>query len=187
MKRFDAINRIAEILTEEFVVCNIGIPSKELYHLRDRPQNFYMMGSMGLASSIALGLAISQPGKKLWCIDGDGSILMNLGSLSTIANVNPSNLTLIVIDNESYGSTGDQCTYTHNNTNLEIIAEGAGFKSIVKITKVEEIKNILRDLGKGCHFVLIKTKPGSALVSNIPLKPIEIKNRFMQSFTENKK
>jgi sulfopyruvate decarboxylase subunit beta len=57
MKRFDAINRITEILTEEFVVCNIGIPSKELFHLKDRPQNFYMMGSMGLASSIALGLA----------------------------------------------------------------------------------------------------------------------------------
>ncbi|MFW9948235.1 MAG: sulfopyruvate decarboxylase subunit beta [Candidatus Odinarchaeota archaeon] len=185
MKRFDAINRIVEILTEEYVVCNIGMPSKELYHLRDRPQNFYMMGSMGLASSIALGLAISQPEKKIWCIDGDGSILMNLGSLSTIANVNPSNLTLIVIDNESYGSTGDQCTYTYNKTKLDVIAEGAGFKSIVKITKVEEIKNILRDLGKGCHFVLIKTKPGSALVSNIPLKPIEIKNRFMQSITEN--
>lgn len=185
MKRFDAIKRIVEILDEEFVVCNIGIPSKELFHLKDRPQNFYMMGSMGLASSIALGLAISQPEKKIWCIEGDGSLLMNLGSLSTIANVNPSNLTLIVIDNGSYGSTGDQCTYTSNKTNLEVIAEGAGFKSIVKITKVEEIKYILRDLGKGCHFVLIKTNPGSALVSNIPLKPIEIKNRFMQSFTEN--
>ena len=185
MKRFEAINKITEILTEEFVVCNIGIPSKELYHLKDRPQNFYMMGSMGLASSIALGLAISQPEKKIWCIDGDGSILMNLGSLSTIANVNPSNLTLIVIDNESYGSTGDQSTYTHNKTNLDIVAEGAGFKSIVKITKVEEIKNILRDLDKGCHFILIKTKPGSAQVSNIPLKPIEIKNRFMQAFTKN--
>lgn len=184
MKRFDVIKKIVEILEDEFIICNIGIPSKELYHLKDRAKNFYMMGSMGLASSIALGLAISQPGKKIYCIDGDGSILMNLGSLSTIANVNPSNLTLIVIDNESYGSTGDQCTYTHNYTNLEIIAAGAGFKSIVKITKVEEIKNILRYLGKGCHFILIKTKPGSALVSNIPLKPIEIKNRFMQAFTE---
>lgn len=185
MKRIDAINKIVEVLNEELVVCNIGIPSKELYHLKDRPQNFYMMGSMGLASSIAFGLAIAQPRKKIWCIEGDGSLLMNLGSLSTIANLSPNNLTLIVIDNGSYGSTGDQCTYTSNKTNLEIIAKGAGFKSIVKITKIEEITKILKSLDIGCHFILIKTKPGSAQVSNIPLAPIKIKIRFMRSIFES--
>ena len=79
-----------------------------------------MLGSMGLASSIAFGIAIAKPSKKVWCIDGDGSLLMNLGSLSTIANNQPRNLTLIVIDNGSYGSTGDQKTYTSKKTRLEI-------------------------------------------------------------------
>jgi sulfopyruvate decarboxylase subunit beta len=99
MRRYEAITEIIKNLEKELIVCNLGIPSKELYHLKDCDRNFYMMGSMGLASSISLGLAISNPNKEVWCIDGDGSLLMNLGSLSTIANVNPDNLTLIVIDN----------------------------------------------------------------------------------------
>lgn len=185
MRRFDVLKVIVNLLKEEYVICNIGIPSKELYHLKDRNKNFYMMGSMGLASSIALGLALSQPAKQVWCIEGDGSLLMNLGSLSTIANANPTNLTLIVIDNASYGSTGDQMTYTGKETRLEIIAEGAGFKSINKIIKVEDIKKILTNLGEGCHFILIKAEPGNAKVHNIPLLPKEIKNRFIKSISEN--
>ncbi|MFX0031036.1 MAG: sulfopyruvate decarboxylase subunit beta [Candidatus Hodarchaeota archaeon] len=184
MKRFDVIKKIVEILEDEFIICNIGIPSKELYHLKDRAKNFYMMGSMGLASSIALGLAISQPEKKVWCIEGDGSLLMNLGTLSTIANVNPTNLTLIVIDNESYGSTGDQLTYTSKNTRLDIIAEGAGFKSVVKIKEEKNIQNIMMSLDEGCHFVLIKVEAGNAELDNIPLLPMQIKSRFIKSILE---
>lgn len=185
MRRFDILKVIVDLLKEEYVICNIGIPSKELYHLKDRNKNFYMMGSMGLASSIALGLALSQPEKQVWCIEGDGSLLMNLGSLSTIANANPANLTLIVIDNASYGSTGDQMTYTGKETRLEIIAEGAGFKSVSKIMQIEDIKNILTNLGEGCNFILIKAEPGNAEVHNIPLLPGEIKNRFIKSISQN--
>lgn len=184
MRRFEVLKAIVEIVKDEFIICNIGIPSKELYHLKDRTQNFYMMGSMGLASSIALGFAISQPMKKVWCLEGDGSLLMNLGSLSTIANVNPPNLTLIVIDNASYGSTGDQMTYTGKETRLDIIAKGAGFKSVIKITQFQDIKKVITNLGKGCHFILIKAEPGNAEVNNIPLLPIEIKNRFIKSISE---
>ncbi len=178
MKRIDALKEIVKILKDELVVCNLGIPSKELYHLKDRDENFYMLGSMGLASSIALGLAISKP-RTIWCIEGDGSLLMNLGSLSTIANVNPPNLTLIVIDNGAYGSTGNQRTYTGSKTQLDVIAKGAGFKSISVINKIEEIYSILGNLGIGCHFVLIKTEPGNAQVENIPLHPEKIKDRFI--------
>ncbi len=181
MKRIDALKEIVKLLEEQLVICNIGIPSKELYHLKDRDENFYMLGSMGLVSSIALGLTVAQPEKKIWCIDGDGSILMNLGSLTTIANVNPPNLTLIVIDNGSYGSTGDQKTHTSARTRLEKIAEGAGFESIYVINKLEEIVSKLKNLKMGCHFVLIKAEPGNAKVENIPLHPEKIKERFMQS------
>ncbi|MFX1453674.1 MAG: sulfopyruvate decarboxylase subunit beta [Promethearchaeota archaeon] len=181
MKRFEAIQKIAEILKNELIICNLGIPSKELYKIKDRPENFYMLGSMGLASSIAFGVAISKPDRKVWCIDGDGSILMNLGSLSTIANKNPENLTLIVIDNESYGSTGNQKTHTSKNTKLDVIAKGSGFENIYVITEIDEIIPILENLESRSNFILIKTEPGNAEVENIPLHPVEIKERFMKS------
>ncbi len=182
MKRFDAINKIVKALSNELVVCNLGTPSRELYHIKDRERTFYMLGSMGLASSIAFGLSISKPDEKVLCIDGDGALLMNLGSLATIANNKPENLTLVVIDNSSYGSTGNQRTYTSDRTKLEIIAKGAGFESITFINSEDKIVTILNSLGKGCHFVLIKTQPGNAKVENIPLNPEKLKERFMKSF-----
>ncbi|MFX1322296.1 MAG: sulfopyruvate decarboxylase subunit beta [Promethearchaeota archaeon] len=184
MRRYEALKEITEILKDELVVCNLGDPSRELYNIKDRSENFYMMGSMGLSSSIAFGLAISQPKRKVWCIDGDGSILMNLGSLSTIANTNPDNLTLIIIDNGSYGSTGDQKTHTSLKTKLDIIAKGAGFDSIMVIRDQNKISTTLKNLDKGCHFILIKTMPGNKSVGNIPLSPIQIKNRFINSITK---
>lgn len=184
MKRFDAIRKIVDSLDKEIIVCNIGAPSRELFTIKDRNENFYMLGSMGLASSIAFGIAIAKPSKQVWCIDGDGSLLMNLGSLSTIANNQPRNLTLIVIDNGSYGSTGDQKTYTSDKTRLEIIAKGAGFDSITVINNEERIIPTLTDLGIGCHFVKINVLPGNAQVENIPLNPEDIKERFMTSISK---
>lgn len=184
MKRFDALIEIAKLLVNELVVCNLGDPSRELYSIKDRSENFYMMGSMGLTSSIAFGLAISQPKRRVFCIDGDGSILMNLGSLSTIANNNPMNLIVIVIDNSSYGSTGNQKTYTSKKTRLEIIAKGAGFESVTVIDKEDEIIPKLKSLGLGCHFVLIKTMPGRAQVKNIPLDPEKITTRFIKALSK---
>jgi len=180
MKRYDAIKKIVESLNDELIVCNLGAPSRELYNIQDREENFYMLGSMGLVSSISFGLAISKPNKKVICIDGDGSLLMNLGSLSTIANNHPQNLTLIVIDNSSYGSSGDQKTYTSHKTNLDVIAKGAGFESIIVIKEIENIVPNLKNLRVGCYFVLIKVDPGNAQVENVPLQPEELKERFMK-------
>ena len=185
MKRYDVLKEIVDTLNNELVVCNLGIPSRELYQLKDRDENFYMLGSMGLSSSIALGLAISQPNRKVYCIDGDGSILMNLGSLSTIANINPDNLILIVIDNEAYGSTGDQKTHTSGKTDLALIAKGAGFESITTISKKEDINRKLKDHRPGCNFFLIKANPGNAKVDIIHLDPEKMKERFMRSMTSH--
>ncbi|MGL6298786.1 MAG: thiamine pyrophosphate-dependent enzyme, partial [Methanobacteriaceae archaeon] len=115
MKRFDAIKNIMENITDELIICNIGFPSRELYEIKDRDENFYMLGSMGLASSIGLGLAMAiSNNKKVVVFDGDGSLLMNMGSLVTIFNQNPENLVWVVFDNGCYGSTGNQCTYAQN-------------------------------------------------------------------------
>ena len=184
MKRFDAIRKIVDSVKDEIIVCNIGAPSRELFNIRDREENFYMLGSMGLVSSIAFGMAISKPSRKIWCIDGDGSLLMNLGTLRTIANNQPNNLTLIVIDNGSYGSTGDQKTYTSKRTKLETIAKGAGFDSISVIKNEGNIIPALKDLGKGCHFVKIEVLPGNAQVANILLDPEDLKHRFMNSISK---
>ncbi|MEM9580901.1 MAG: thiamine pyrophosphate-dependent enzyme, partial [Pseudomonadota bacterium] len=110
MIRSEILKDIAPILRDELVVCNIGIPSQELHAIDDQPTNFYMLGTMGLASSIGFGLALAQD-KLVISIDGDGSVLTNLGTLPTIGNNMPSNYILMIIDNGSYGSTGDQPTY----------------------------------------------------------------------------
>ena len=122
MERFDGIKDIMNYITDEIVVCNIGFPSRELYQIKDRAKNFYMLGSMGLTSSIGLGLAMAKESseqdennennsEKIIVFDGDGSVLMNMGSLVTIFNQNPKNLILVLFDNGCYGSTGNQCTY----------------------------------------------------------------------------
>ncbi|MFC2175123.1 sulfopyruvate decarboxylase subunit beta [archaeon] len=181
MKRIDAITQIAEALGEEWVVANIGFPSRELYSVKDRAKNFYMMGSMGLASSIGLGVALCCK-ENVWAIDGDGSVLMNLGTLSTISNYGPENYTLIILDDSSYGSTGCQPTHTSGKTDLSKMAEGAGIRSVHNIG-AGELKATLESLrGKpGPHVVVASFEPGNAKVPIIPMEPSEIKNRFMEA------
>ena len=125
MIRSDVLKTLIPLISDELVVTNIGLPSQEMHLLDDQPTNFYMLGTMGLASSIGLGLAMAQP-KKVIAIDGDGSVLMNLGTLPTIANNQVPNFILLIIDNGSYGSTGDQTTYAGMRTSLADVARACG-------------------------------------------------------------
>ena len=183
MERIDTIKKISSELTNELVVSNIGFPSRELYHVKDSTTHFYMLGSMGLASSIGLGLAMSNK-RKVIVFDGDGSVLMNLGSLVTIYNQNPNNLILVVLDNECYGSTGSQCTYA-STVDLGNVAEAVGFKNMFFYDKKDkdfDFKEVLNS--KGPVFVHIKVKPGNADVPIIPIEAIEIKNNFMDEIKQ---
>ena len=111
---------------------NIGLPSQELYMLDDQPSNSYMLGTMGLASSIGLGIALVQSAKVI-AIDGDGSILTNLGTLPTIGNNTADNFILLIIDNGSYGSTGDQPTYAGRKTSFKAkVAEACGCNNVIE-------------------------------------------------------
>jgi len=101
MKRIEVIAAVAA--RQGLVICNLGLPSRELYSLSDKPSHFFMLGSMGMASSIGLGLALAQK-KRVYVIDGDGSLLMNLGSLATLARQTPKNYCLVVVDNKGYGA-----------------------------------------------------------------------------------
>ncbi len=179
MDRIDALKAISEILTDELVVCNIGIPSKELYSVKDRAENFYMLGSMGLASSIGLGLALSQP-RNVVVFDGDGAILMNMGSLATIAYYRPKNYKLIIFDNAAYGSTGSQTTLAEKVELAEIV-KGCGLKCFV-ITTGEELRETLQmQLGVQEPLVfIVKISKKNAKLPPIDIAPEEIKNRFME-------
>ncbi len=128
MKRADAIRMIADCLDgKESVIATTGKPSRELFSLADRPGNFYMQGSMGHAPSIGLGVALARPEKKVVILDGDGALLMHLGVLSSVGHYKPANFYHIVLDNESYETTGDQDT-TSATTDFEGMALSAGYR-----------------------------------------------------------
>ncbi|MHA2022226.1 MAG: phosphonopyruvate decarboxylase, partial [Candidatus Thorarchaeota archaeon] len=131
-------SRAIEILTEFFVerdavVSTTGKISRILYVLHDNPQNFYMMGSMGHAISIGLGVALSQPTRRVIVIDGDGAALMHLGAMSTVGHYHPSNFIHIVLDNEAHESTGGQFT-TSGTTDLPAVALACNYETGINIT-----------------------------------------------------
>lgn len=177
MARYDAICDIMDNIDNEIVVCNIGFPSRELYEINDRDKNFYMIGSMGLASSIGFGLALAKPDEDVVVIDGDGSLLMNMGSLVTIFANNPKNLTWIVINNGAYGSTGNQDTYAQK-LDLTCIAKSVGFKNSFNFNEIN-LKEVIES--DDASFIVYETEPGNSKAPIIDLDPIAIKKRFMKS------
>ncbi len=179
MKRMDVIATIVEELTDELVICNLGYPSRELYALKDRKTHFYMLGSMGLASSIGLGLALAQS-RKVVALDGDGSLLMNLGSLTTIANHAPENYLLVVLDNRCYGSTGCQPTATSRAADLAAIASGAGVREVRRASTAEDIRSGVH----GSGVLIVTMDAGNADVPVIDLEPVEIKSRLMREISK---
>jgi sulfopyruvate decarboxylase subunit beta len=178
MLRIEAIALAAEAAAAQdaLLICNIGFPSRELFSVRDRPENFYMLGSMGLASSIGLGLALARPERKVMVLDGDGSVLMNLGTLATIAHHAPENYLLVILDNGCYGSTGSQPTCTHLGTDLFALAKAAGVQKVRAVERAENLSEALQGQG----VVIAKVEAGNANVPIISLSPQEIVERFMR-------
>jgi len=179
MRRYDVLKKIIPIIKNHFVVCNIGLPSQELHYLDDQPTNFYMLGTMGLASSIGLGLAIAQE-QKIISIDGDGSVLTNFGTLPTIANNNADNFILLIIDNGSYGSTGDQPTYAGKKTSLSEVAKACGCENVVECS-AEDTASVLEQAINSDKMTIIvsKCQSGNVKVPVIELDPVVIRHRFM--------
>jgi sulfopyruvate decarboxylase subunit beta len=177
MQRIDIIRRVAE--QDGLIVANIGFPARELFSVQDRPGNFYMLGSMGMASSIGLGLALNQP-RPVYVIDGDGALLMNLGSLATIAREAPPNLCLVIVDNRVYGSTGNQPTARAEGTDIAALARAAGCPYVLEVKDEQELQNALTRISSAMTVIVAHTEPGNAEVPIIDLTPVEIKQRFMQ-------
>jgi sulfopyruvate decarboxylase subunit beta len=132
---------------------------------------------MGMASSIGLGLALAKPKRRVMVLDGDGSVLMNLGTLATIALHGPENFLLVILDNCCYGSTGSQPTCTCYCTDLAAVARGAGVRQVEKVDDPEALTRVLQRQG----VVVAKVEAGNASVPIIDLLPEEIIERFTRS------
>jgi sulfopyruvate decarboxylase subunit beta len=173
--RFDFIMAARRALSGKAVVCNLGAPSKELQKAVDQPSNFYMLGSMGMATPIALGMAL-RSGKTVISLDGDGSVLMNPSTLATVARTNPRNLLILLVDNGAYGSTGDQPTAAAHGADLAQAARGFGIDWILRTADPDEAAEAIGGFeGDGPLLIHAIALPGSAEAPNITRSPAEIR------------
>jgi sulfopyruvate decarboxylase subunit beta len=183
MKGHEAIEKIVRALKgDELVISANGMISRELFAVKDSANNFYMLGSMGLASSIGLGLALTVPNRKIVVLDGDGNLLMNMGSLATIANLSPRNFVQIVLDNESYVSTGGQPTAS-GTVELEKVARSCGFKLCRRIEDANGLETLIEELlrADGPTLVLVKIESFWKQVPRVARRPEDIRSRFRDS------
>jgi len=178
LTRYDILKSLAPYFDGKVVVSNIGWPSKELYAVKHQPSNFYMLGSMGMATPIGLGIAMTSS-KEVVVIDGDGSLLMNPGTLATAASAVPKNLTILAIDNGAYGSTGNQPTLASSCVDLEVVARGFGFKDTMKTASEKELIEGLKKKRSGPLFAQVLAIPGNKDVPNIPMHHLEIKKQVL--------
>ena len=181
--RKEAIELCLDEIKEQPIIAANGFISRDLFNAKDRNTNFYMIGSMGLASSIGLGVALKTPKKKIFVFDGDGNILMNLGSLTTIGSLKPKNLIHVVFDNSVHESTGSQPTNT-NFVSIEKIAKACNYNHTFTVKTKNGFEKILRKIKKlkGPIMIVVKIQRSNGEKSaRINHEPTEIKERFMQS------
>lgn len=179
LSRLAAMTAAMKPLGREPVVAANGYISREACAIADRPQNFYMIGSMGLASAIALGLSLGRPGRPVVVLDGDGNLLMSLGTLPMVAALGARRLVHCVFDNEVYGSTGNQRSLSRH-VRLDRVAAAAGYRTAAAVTGAPEISAAVESAlgGVGPHFVLAKVTAEEADVPRIPYAPTAIRDRF---------
>jgi thiamine pyrophosphate-dependent acetolactate synthase large subunit-like protein len=183
MRGIEVFQEIIPLLKDEPVVHANGFICRESFALQDREENFYMIGSMGLASSIGLGVAICKPDRKVIVLDGDGNVLMAMGTLAMIGAEAPNNLVHVVIDNEVYESTGKQRSIS-NVVALEQVAKSSGYREALRVDKKEEIKPAFERLmnSEGPGFLLIKVEASfDPKTGRVTHTPEEIKERFMNT------
>jgi len=183
MKRFEAIGIIADRAGAIPVVCTLGHTCQELFKTADRPTNFYMLGSMGMASSIGLGIALSRPGKVV-AIDGDAAVTMNMGSLATIGHAQPADLILVILDNQANGATGFQPSMSARSLRLDQVARGCGIAAVSRVGDPAGLATAMNTAMNtaGPHVIVVDVETGVMPgLQIIPMGPADIRNRFMDA------
>ena len=158
----DRRKSVAEILArrgDALIVAGLGAPCWDITAAGDSPLNFYTWGGMGSAAMIGLGLALAQPRRRVLVITGDGEMLMGMGSLATVGLQSPRNLSIVVLDNESYGETGGQVSHTASAADLVGVARACGIadaRSLATLGEIETFANAMQDPSGGPRFANVK-------------------------------
>jgi thiamine pyrophosphate-dependent acetolactate synthase large subunit-like protein len=181
VSRFELTKRLVAKLThEEAVIGGIGNTNFDLWSAGHRPQNFYMLGSMGLAIPIAFGVALAQPNRHVIALEGDGSLLMQLGCLVTIAAHRPKNLTMVIMDNGLYQITGGQPTPAAGIADFVALARAAGLSKCAWASDEEDFDRLIDEALAGGGPTLIAARidgePGTGTTDR---DPAQIRHRFM--------
>ncbi len=182
MIRKEAIEVCLKLIKNQPIISANGFISRDVFNVHDKKTNFYMIGSMGLASSIGLGIALSKPKKKIFVFDGDGNILMNLGSLATIGKANPKNLIHIVFDNSIHESTGGQPT-SSDIISINKIAKACNYEHVFTTSTSSGVLSIFEKIKQysGPIMIVIKVKKGKSTGKRISTLPIKIKEDFIRN------
>jgi len=164
---------------EDVVVCTTGYTGRELYTLKDAANHLYLVGSMGSAASFSLGLALTQPGRRLVVFDGDGAVLMRLGNLALVGAHRPANYVHIVLDNAAYESTGEQSTLSPSVC-LTGIAQSCGYASTFLVESLADFDSVVSEAKAGPALVHVRVRTGCLPNLGRPkIKPFEVKERLM--------
>ena len=178
MLRSDALQAIYPELEDRIVVTIMGAVAAELYSLGHRANFFYLEHAMGLASSMGLGIALSMPEHQVIVLDGDGSLLMNLGTLSTMARYKPGNLLHIVFDNESLLSVGGFPTATSSGTNLADIARASGVPCVEEADTIQTFQESVSEALKNNTLTTIVSKVEAISPKSFHMDLTLLENRF---------
>ena len=182
MLRFDGTKIVLRHIGDGVIVSNLGPTTDELWHAGHRNRNFYTYGAMGLCSSIALGMALST-NEKVVSLDGDGSLLMNLGTIATIGREKPRNLVVLVWDNEEWGQTGHQPSHTAMGTDLEQVARACGIQKTATVSNEEDLDETVRAAmsSDGPWFIVAKIRE-AGYMPVAPIEPEVTLHRIRESF-----
>jgi len=184
LSRMDALAAARARLHDEPVIHANGYICRESFSLGDREPNFYMIGSMGLASAIGLGLAVARPDDPAVVFDGDGNLLMNLGIVAQVGAHQPRGFVHLVFDNAVYGSTGNQASISAR-VDLAAIAEAAGYRTVVRAEEAAQVEAAMAAAlaSPGPHFIHARVTSAEAETARIPYSPAELRDRFRRTFT----
>ena len=165
------------------VIAGLGAPAWDATDAGDHPLNFPLWGGMGGAAAIGLGLALSQPDRRVLVLTGDGELLMGMGSLATIGVQRPRNLAVVVLDNERYGETGMQTSHTAFGIDLAAVAKACRFISATVVTTIEEVSRLRADLHRadGPLFAQVKVAPDKLPLVLPPRDGAHLKDRFREA------
>ncbi|HWV51488.1 thiamine pyrophosphate-dependent enzyme [Pseudorhodoplanes sp.] len=183
LKRREVVAALMSGIEDELIVCGLGSPISDVMSVRDRPLNFYLMGAMGLATSVGLGLALAQPERSVIVITGDAELMMNSGALATIGVRKPRNLSVVVLDNERFGETGEQISHTSAGVDIAGIAIASGFGEAETVRDKDQIESVRQRMvaRTGPYLAVVKIKAERSPVVMPPKSGVILKSRFRQA------